>query len=206
MSNNYRYNASATYASRLATDRGAQRFFFFSSRRRHTRYWRDWSSDVCSSDLPARGAVVELRVTTHLARMRGGDVARHRAGFQDLAMTAQGRGRRDAEDEVDPVGATPVDDLRTAIGAVGAQQDLRRRPVCADGSEQPSQEGADVRAFGSLGGPQNGRDDAALSVEDNDGLEPVFVIVGIEQPQLLATVHGVEGVVDVEHDPLGHLP
>src|SRR5258707_4313991 len=31
--------------------------FFFSSRRRHTRYWRDWSSDVCSSDLtkPASG-------------------------------------------------------------------------------------------------------------------------------------------------------
>src|SRR3712207_5333061 len=27
---------------------------FFSSRRRHTRYWRDWSSDVCSSD-PACG-------------------------------------------------------------------------------------------------------------------------------------------------------
>src|SRR5258707_10980672 len=25
--------------------------FFYSSRRRHTRYWRDWSSDVCSSDL-----------------------------------------------------------------------------------------------------------------------------------------------------------
>src|SRR3712207_7688103 len=31
--------------------------FFFSSRRRHTRYWRDWSSDVCSSDL-IRGAVL----------------------------------------------------------------------------------------------------------------------------------------------------
>src|SRR3712207_3428472 len=29
--------------------------FFFSSRRRHTRYWRDWSSDVCSSDLVAVG-------------------------------------------------------------------------------------------------------------------------------------------------------
>src|SRR5699024_12017358 len=26
--------------------------FFFSSRRRHTRSKRDWSSDVCSSDLP----------------------------------------------------------------------------------------------------------------------------------------------------------
>src|SRR5690606_41043719 len=32
--------------------------FFFSSRRRHTRFSRDWSSDVCSSDLEAeaRGA------------------------------------------------------------------------------------------------------------------------------------------------------
>src|SRR4249919_2996850 len=29
-------------------------FFFFSSRRRHTRFSRDWSSDVCSSDLPER--------------------------------------------------------------------------------------------------------------------------------------------------------
>src|SRR2546427_5030592 len=27
-------------------------FFFFSSRRRHTRFDCDWSSDVCSSDLP----------------------------------------------------------------------------------------------------------------------------------------------------------
>src|SRR5437762_3735594 len=30
-------------------------FFFFSSRRRHTRYIGDWSSDVCSSDLAAKG-------------------------------------------------------------------------------------------------------------------------------------------------------
>src|SRR5690606_39779803 len=31
--------------------------FFFSSRRRHTRFSRDWSSDVCSSDL-IRSALV----------------------------------------------------------------------------------------------------------------------------------------------------
>src|SRR5437879_11973039 len=30
------------------------RTFFFSSRRRHTRYIGDWSSDVCSSDLGKR--------------------------------------------------------------------------------------------------------------------------------------------------------
>src|SRR5690606_40337643 len=29
----------------------ALNIFFFSSRRRHTRFSRDWSSDVCSSDL-----------------------------------------------------------------------------------------------------------------------------------------------------------
>src|SRR5690606_40729088 len=31
-------------------------FFFFSSRRRHTRFSRDWSSDVCSSDLGPQGS------------------------------------------------------------------------------------------------------------------------------------------------------
>src|SRR3712207_1254840 len=48
---------SSTSLRRPVGDRFASRarcnifFFFFSSRRRHTRYWRDWSSDVCSSDL-----------------------------------------------------------------------------------------------------------------------------------------------------------
>src|SRR5207248_11497992 len=30
-------------------------YFFFSSRRRHTRSYGDWSSDVCSSDLDVHG-------------------------------------------------------------------------------------------------------------------------------------------------------
>src|SRR6266511_5165439 len=37
-------------------------FFFFSSRRRHTRFSRDWSSDVCSSDLPIYGGSPLLRI------------------------------------------------------------------------------------------------------------------------------------------------
>src|SRR6266511_4991267 len=36
-------------------------FFFFSSRRRHTRFSRDWSSDVCSSDLDHLRHRVHLR-------------------------------------------------------------------------------------------------------------------------------------------------
>src|SRR3712207_773910 len=38
-------------------------FFFFSSRRRHTRYWRDWSSDVCSSDLEEQARKRRTEVT-----------------------------------------------------------------------------------------------------------------------------------------------
>src|SRR6266496_4590527 len=36
-----------------------QQIFFFSSRRRHTRSLRDWSSDVCSSDLARWGITPE---------------------------------------------------------------------------------------------------------------------------------------------------
>src|SRR5690606_39731616 len=36
-------------------------FFFFSSRRRHTRFSRDWSSDVCSSDLSFPRATLSAR-------------------------------------------------------------------------------------------------------------------------------------------------
>src|SRR5690554_7623462 len=39
--------------------------FFFSSRRRHTRCGRDWSSDVCSSDLIGETPDVENRLIQH---------------------------------------------------------------------------------------------------------------------------------------------
>src|SRR3712207_6850374 len=51
--------------------------FFFSSRRRHTRYWRDWSSDVCSSDLvrASRGLDTGVQDLAHRRRLLGGLVA-----------------------------------------------------------------------------------------------------------------------------------
>src|SRR5437764_14929487 len=42
-------------------------FFFFSSRRRHTRYIGDWSSDVCSSDLAA-DCLVKAATDKHALR------------------------------------------------------------------------------------------------------------------------------------------
>src|SRR5437870_8353481 len=51
-------------------------WFFFSSRRRHTRWPRDWSSDVCSSDLAVGAAALVdvalelLAEPVHVARDR----------------------------------------------------------------------------------------------------------------------------------------
>src|SRR5256885_10931612 len=44
------YNANNAYV--LYSDTRCRLYFFFSSRRRHTILQGDWSSDVCSSDLP----------------------------------------------------------------------------------------------------------------------------------------------------------
>src|SRR5690242_21533585 len=63
-------------------------FFFFSSRRRHTRLTCDWSSDVCSSDLEVEQ--VPARVGDHVLlghrqqRVDLGQVAEHALGAQLL--------------------------------------------------------------------------------------------------------------------------
>src|SRR5699024_11337279 len=53
--------------------------FFFSSRRRHTRSKRDWSSDVCSSDLVEWHDLAEA-MTAHVRDMAD----RHRDGLHDF--------------------------------------------------------------------------------------------------------------------------
>src|SRR5205809_3753802 len=90
----------------------AYQFFFFSSRRRHTRCSRDWSSDVCSSDLSslrpavfctgaafprcrdrfagARGA--SLRGPAPAPRRRGCLVQRRRRGIQIGRASCRERG------------------------------------------------------------------------------------------------------------------
>src|SRR2546429_3610247 len=45
-------------------------FFFFSSRRRHTRCSRDWSSDVCSSDLRGVEEIIEDKEPVETGRIR----------------------------------------------------------------------------------------------------------------------------------------
>src|SRR5690606_3689718 len=70
-------------------------FFFFSSRRRHTRFSRDWSSDVCSSDLQV--------------------VADRKAGT--LRAERQQRGEDRDADHVGPEDAGEAGPLAAGLGA-----------------------------------------------------------------------------------------
>src|SRR5437762_3975076 len=56
-------------------------FFFFSSRRRHTRYIGDWSSDVCSSDLHEK---------THIASIASRSSVVPNSGLADLGSREGG--------------------------------------------------------------------------------------------------------------------
>src|SRR6266496_2175916 len=70
-------------------------YFFFSSRRRHTRSLRDWSSDVCSSDLVATGILedpTELR-----AEQIDGERPLDVRGRGDDRLRAERLGRADRE-------------------------------------------------------------------------------------------------------------
>src|SRR5215475_14604236 len=58
-------------------------FFFFSSRRRHTRFSRDWSSDVCSSDL---AGVASMAAVFNVSLRRRPGVALVMAGLHQIAI------------------------------------------------------------------------------------------------------------------------
>jgi len=89
--------------------------------------------------------------------------------------------------------------------AVAADQDLDPGPVGANTPDQPPQEGPDLAPVGPFCRPDHRRDQPSGVIEHEDRLEAIVVVVGIEEPQLLMAVDGVESVVDIEHDALGHL-
>src|SRR5215203_4934438 len=70
---------------------GLTRAFFFSSRRRHTSDWRDWSSDVCSSDL--RLAAHGLSTDDIVIRMTGCPNGCARPYVAEIGLVGKGPGR-----------------------------------------------------------------------------------------------------------------
>jgi len=130
---------------------------------------------------------------------------RFRIDLEVQCMPAQGRRRRDAEDEVQAIGPTTGENLGTAIVTVAAQQNLGFGPVGADRPQQAAQKGFDFLAAGPFGGTKRGGDKAAFPIEHDNRLQALFVTMRVEQPQLLAAMNCVECVVNVERDPLGNL-
>src|SRR5207253_8682175 len=66
--------------------------FFFSSRRRHTRWPRDWSSDVCSSDLPNVSLVIPDRTTAE-AKPRNSAWSGYKHSIAYLPVSVNGKFR-----------------------------------------------------------------------------------------------------------------
>src|SRR3712207_8538956 len=94
------------------------RCFFFSSRRRHTRYWRDWSSDVCSSDLLA------AQLTVNQIRLRALATELGERGLVDPVAVAA-RVRRIAKSET---GVYLRENLRSEERRVGKECRSRWSP------------------------------------------------------------------------------
>ena len=88
--------------------------------------------------------------------------------------------------------------------AVGANENVRGGPVGPDRPQHTPKELLYLHAAGTLGWTQHCGHEPPVAVEHHDRLEAVFVVMGVEQTQLLAAMHGVEGIVEVKHDPLGN--
>src|SRR5690625_6453932 len=91
-------------------------FFFFSSRRRHTRWPRDWSSDVCSSDLAPR------------AQEPGQAVERARVGEVAGGGPVADAGRLPGDDLLDGAGADDLTAVRSEERRVGKECRCRWAP------------------------------------------------------------------------------
>src|SRR4051794_41495053 len=68
-------------------------FFFFSSRRRHTRWTGDWSSDVCSSDL----AILSEDIGGQGRELDGDEDHHQIAGGTDQHRTENSEGKQHVE-------------------------------------------------------------------------------------------------------------
>src|SRR5699024_11616085 len=100
--------------------------FFVSSRRRHTSSKRDWSSDVCSSDLCDQPAAAPVLVgEDHVTVLEYTDV-RYAEYPRDLA----------GEEEISPLTAGYIIKAEVEIGRASCRERVRSRVVATAGGAQ----------------------------------------------------------------------
>src|SRR2546429_1223113 len=103
-------------ASRLSS------VFFFSSRRRHTRCSRDWSSDVCSSDLIFQNSRLiafdgEMVMRLALGDQIVGQLALRQQGIGTDLLALNGDGFEQWDGGLDLVGAFDLDRKSTRLNS-----------------------------------------------------------------------------------------
>jgi hypothetical protein len=163
------------------------------------------AGDDAFNAIPARGAVVEFLEAPELVGTTCGGEARRRALLQRVDMAAQ-RGRRsDTERIIDAVGAAEAQHFRRTIMAVAAQQDLDPRPMAANARDHAAQQRHDLAPVRTSRRAQHGPHQATVAIEHHDRLEAIIIVIGVEQPQLLAAMGGIERIVDVKNDPARHV-
>src|SRR5690606_40011302 len=88
-------------------------FFFFSSRRRHTRFSRDWSSDVCSSDLvELRARIAQAHGRRRVGVLVDGQGQKHRGHAQNQHVKPEIRNHHAAVPPPPFPSPTPVSSSR----------------------------------------------------------------------------------------------
>src|SRR5271165_202983 len=111
--------------------------FFFSSRRRHTRFSRDWSSDVCSSDLPPERMD---EIPQILQTVGEGKSVEH---FESVRVTRDGR-RLNVSITVSPI--------RDAEGKIVGASTIARDITAQKRAEDQLRQSQKMEAVGRLAG------------------------------------------------------
>src|SRR3712207_5747559 len=148
--------------------------FFFSSRRRHTRYWRDWSSDVCSSDL-----------------QQGHDV-----GASSFLYPFLGREEQALESVVEEVQSSMLQKMGEVNGmraAVAASQVNTISEIAAVISER-LERGGKIIAFGNGGSATDANDLVADCVAPPPGFEPFPAVSLAAEPANVTAIANDVGV------------
>src|SRR5438874_5124737 len=180
-------------------------FFFFSSRRRHTRSLRDWSSDVCSSDLDlikaaARGVGNVLLVVGS----RTGRDGIHGASFASEELTHESEQRRPQVQVGDPFIEKLLLEASLALIASGhivAIQDMGAAGLTSSSAEMAAKGGVGVEI------------DLSLVPTREAGMTPYEILLSesqermlvVARPDRIAQVQAIAEQWDLTATPIGRV-